>query len=110
VAPASNESGNYHGRAHISRRGRPALRLAVWRVTWWMLRHNAVLAAKYTQLTTREHDKLNAGQAHIACAAALLRWIYALTVHHTLWDPRIAAGVIGHDHAAAATVRPPLAA
>jgi transposase len=110
VAPASNDSGNYHGQAHISRRGRPALRLAVWRVTWGMLRHNPVLAAKYTQLTTREHDKLNAGQAHIACTAALLRWIYALTVHHTLWDPRIASGAIGHDHAAAPAMRPPLAA
>jgi transposase len=102
VAPASNESGRAHGESHITRRGRPALRLAIWRVTWGMLRHNPVLADKYTHLTSRETDKLTTGQAHIACAAAVLRWIYALTVHHTTWDPRIASGVLPHDQAAPA--------
>jgi transposase len=106
VAPASNDSGHHQGESRISRRGRPALRLAVWRVTWGMLRHNPVLAAKYTALTTRETGKLTTGQAHIACAAALLRWIYALTVHHTTWDPRIASGVIPHDQADTATTSP----
>lgn len=107
VAPASNESGRAHGQSHITRRGRPALRLAIWRVTWGMLRHNPVLAAKYTHLTNREADRLTAGQAHIACAAAVLRWIYALTVHRTIWDQRIARGVIPHQQAASA---PPMAA
>jgi hypothetical protein len=78
------------------------LRLAIWRATWAMLRHNRVLAAKYAHLTSREHDKLTAAQAHIACAAAVLRWIYSLTVHGTLWDPRIASGAVPHDQAAAA--------
>lgn len=106
VAPASNESGRFAGESHISRRGRPALRLAIWRVTWGMLRHNPVLAAKYAQLTTRQAGKLTTGQAHVACAAAVLRWIYALTVHHTVWDPRIAAGTIPHDQATAAIATP----
>lgn len=65
---------------------------------------------KYTALTTRQTDKLTTGQAHIACAAAVLRWIYALTVHHTTWDPRIASGVIPHDQAAAAAMTSPMAA
>lgn len=99
LAPAANESGHTARAAHISRRGRPALRLAVWQVTRPMLRHNPVLAAKYAQLTTRPTAKLTTAQAHVACAAAVLRWIYALTTHHTIWDPRIAAGAIGHDQA-----------
>lgn len=71
-----------------------------------MLRHNPVLAARHAQLTTRQAGKLTTGQAHVACAAAVLRWIYALTVHHTVWDPRIAAGAIPHDQAAAAIATP----
>jgi transposase len=99
VAPASNDSGHSTGQPHISKRGRPALRLAVWRVTWPMLRHNPVLAAKYAELTTRPTGTLTTAQAHVACAAAVLRWIYALTAHHTIWDPRIASGAIRHDQA-----------
>ena len=68
-----------------------------------MLRHCDVLAARHTALASRDGDtKLAAGQAHAACAASLLRWIYSLTVHGTRWDPRIAAGELGHHHAMAA--------
>ena len=47
LAPADNASGALSGQAHISRRGRPGLRLAVWRAVWPMLRFNPVMAAKY---------------------------------------------------------------
>ncbi len=61
------------------------------------------LAAKHAALTSREGTgKLTTAQAHVACAASLLRWIYALTVHGTRWDPAIAAGDLGHHHAMAA--------
>jgi len=99
LAPASNDSGHATGEPHISKRGRPALRLAVWRATWAMLQHNPVLAAKYTHLTTRPAGQLTPAQAHIACAAAVLRWIYALATHQTLWDPQIASGAIPHGQA-----------
>ena len=33
--------------AHISRCGRPGLRLAIWRAVWPMLQYNPVMAAKY---------------------------------------------------------------
>jgi hypothetical protein len=86
---------------HLDRR--PALRLAVWRATWAVLRHCDVLAAKHTALTSRDGEsKLADAQARVACAASLPRWIYALTVHGTRWDPRIAAGQLGHHHAMAA--------
>ena len=103
MSPARNESAAFHGKTKMSRRGRPALRLAVWRATWAVLRHCDVAAAKHAALTSREGTgKLTTAQAHVACAASLLRWIYALTVHGTRWDPAIAAGDLGHHHAMAA--------
>jgi transposase len=102
MSPARNESAAFRGKTKISRRGRPALRLAVWRATWAVLRHCDVLAAKYAALTSRGNGRLTRAQAHAACAASLLRWIYALTVHGTHWDPAIAAGELGHHHAMAA--------
>jgi transposase len=101
MSPARNESAAFHGKTKISRRGRPALRLAVWRVTWAVLRHCDVLAAKHAALTSRDNGRLADAQARAACAASLLRWIYSLTVHGTRWDPRIAAGDLGHHHAMA---------
>jgi transposase len=103
MSPARNQSGSFRGQAKISRRGRPALRLAAWRATWAVLRHCAVLAAKYAALTGRDGDsRLAPEQARVACAASLLRWVYALMVHGTCWDARIAAGELGHHHAIAA--------
>jgi transposase len=103
MSPARNESGGFRGQARISRRGRPALRLAAWRATWAVLRHCDVLAAKHAALTGRDDDsRLTPEQARVACAASLLRWIWSLIVHGTCWDPRIAAGQLGHHHAMAA--------
>jgi transposase len=115
MSPAGNASGAFSGEAHISRRGRPGLRLAVWRAVWPMLRFNPVMAAKY-QAMTRAADAAAAGaapqpgtaaeaaararraKARVACAASLLRWIYCMVVHDTSWDPAIASGAgRGHD-------------
>jgi len=102
------------GQAHISRRGRPALRLAVWRAVWPMLRFNPVMAAKYQALTRAADAAARAAGVHhgartrpataaaaaararhatarVACAASLLRWIYSMIVHGTSWDPAVAA-------------------
>jgi transposase len=115
LAPSDNASGALRGEAHISRRGRPILRLAVWRAVWPMLRFNPVMAAKYQALTRAADAAVQAARAHdgartrpataataaargrhatarVACAASLLRWIYSMTVHGTSWDPQIAAG------------------
>jgi transposase len=102
MSPARNQSAAFSGQTKISRRGRPALRLAVWRAAWAVLRHCDVLAAKHTALTSRDDGRLADAQARAACAASLLRWIYSLIVHGTRWDPRIAAGDLGHHHAMAA--------
>jgi transposase len=108
LSPAGNASGAFEGQAHISRRGRPALRLAVWRAVWPLLIHNPVLAARYQAMTTagavpapqtrsRQATAARAARARarVACAAALLRWIYSMTVHGTGWDPAVASGAAG---------------
>jgi transposase len=111
MSPSDNASGSFPGGAHISRRGRPGLRLAVWRAVWPMLQFNPVMAAKYQAMIqaadtaaaqaaagTRQASAAAAAaraqraRARVACAAALLRWIYSMTVHGTSWDAAVAAG------------------
>jgi transposase len=114
LSPSENSSGAFSGEAHISRRGRPALRLAVWRAVWPMLRFNPVMAAKYAAMTgaaaaaadaaaaagagsrqvsaTAAAARARRARARVACAASLLRWIYSMTVHDTSWNAAIASG------------------
>ena len=92
--PAENTSATLAGKTRISRRGRPGLRTAAWRAAWAGLRHNRVLRAKYAHLTSRDGSRLAGGQARAACAAALLRWLWAVITRRQPWDARIAAGVI----------------
>jgi transposase len=111
MSPSDNASGAFYGDAHISRRGRPGLRLTVWRAVWPMLRFNPVMAAKYAAMTQAADDAAAAAdtgsrqasgaaatararhaKARVACAASLLRWIYCLVVHGTSWDPDAASG------------------
>src|SRR5216684_1762734 len=117
LSPADNASGAFDGEAHISRRGRPGLRLTVWRAVWPMLIHNPVMAAKYQAMTQAAADAPPGGgraghataaaeaarrrraKARVACAAALLRWIYSMVVHGTCWDPGVAAGRKDHQDA-----------
>ncbi len=114
LSPSENASGAFSGQAHISRRGRQALRLAVWRAVWPMLRFNPVIAAKYAAMTgaaaavadaaaaagtgSRQVSAAAAAararraKARVACAASLLRWICSMTVHDTSGDAVIASG------------------
>jgi transposase len=58
LCPRDNASGGYQGKASISGRGRPGLRLAAWRAVWAALPNNEVMAAKFTHLTTRDDNRL----------------------------------------------------
>jgi transposase len=110
LSPAEQDSGAVDAQARISRRGRPGLRTAVWRAVWPMIIHNPVMAAKYQALTAAADQaaararaaagpaqrkasaaeraaRARRARSRVACAAALLRWIYAMTVHGTSWDP-----------------------
>lgn len=90
--PSQHESATMKGQTRISRRGRPGLRAAAWRASWGALRSNPVLQAKYSHLTSRDSDRLVDGQARVACAAALLRWLWAVITTGQAWDRAIAAG------------------
>lgn len=90
--PAENTSATFRGQTRLSRRGRPALRLAAWRAVWGALPHNPVLAAKYTHLTRRDRDQLADAQARAACAGALLRWLHAVVTRREPFDADIATG------------------
>jgi hypothetical protein len=102
--PAENTSATFRGQTRLSRRGRPGLRLAAWRAVWGALPHNRVLHAKFTHLTRRDTDRLVAAQARAACAATLLRWLYAIVTRRQPFHPDIAAGLLrdGARHTTAA--------
>ena len=117
LAPSENASGAFAGQAHISRRGRPGLRLTAWRAVWPMLQFNPVMAAKYAALTrAADAAAADAGSqqaraaaaaararratARVACAASLLRWIYSMVVHGTSWDAAVASGAACQPEAA----------
>jgi transposase len=112
MSPSDNSSGAFEGQARISRRGRPGLRLTVWRAVWPMLRFNSVIAAKYQAMTQAEDPAADGGsrraaaaararraKARVACAASLLRWIYSMVVHGTSWDAAVASGAASCQHA-----------
>jgi transposase len=123
LSPSGNASGAFEGQAHISRRGRPGLRLTVWRAIWPLLIHNSVMAAKYAamiaaadaaaaaqaaqaqsgtgsrQASAAAAARARRAKARVACAAALLRWIYSMAGCGTGWDPDAAAGAASCQHA-----------
>lgn len=90
--PAENTSATFRGQTRLSRRGRPGLRLAAWRAVWGALPHNSVLHARFTHLTRRDTDRLAPAQARAACAATLLRWLYAIVTRRQPFHPDIATG------------------
>jgi transposase len=100
LCPRDNASGAAQGKASISGRGRPGLRLAAWRAVWAAMLNNPVMAARFAHLTTRQDNRLARQQARTACAAARLRWIHVVVTRHVAWDPAIAAGT-GPAHRAA---------
>jgi transposase len=92
LAPAEHASGNSVGPAKVSRRGRPALRLAAWRAVWGALRHNRIYAARHAGLMRRDGHKLHRFQADAAIAASIIRQIHAIVTRGVAWDAEIATG------------------
>lgn len=115
LSPADTSSGAFEGASHISRRGRPALRTAAWRMVFPLLLHNPVMAAKYQALASAAEEaaaeaaararpgsaqaaqaaraaRSARAKARVACAAALLRWIRFMAVHGADWDAAAASG------------------
>ena len=97
LCPRDNASGSFAGKTTISGRGRPLLRLAAWRAVWGALPHNPVFAARYTHLTSRQHNRLSDGQARTAVAAALLRQLWVVCVNRIPWELAVASGTTGKE-------------
>jgi transposase len=96
LAPREKLSGTFVGRTKLTGQGRPGLRLAAWRAVWGTQRGNAVYAARYRHLTTRETNRLTATQAQTVIAAAILRQLHAVINTGQPWDPHIATHGTGH--------------
>ncbi len=92
LSPCERTPATITGKTAISRRGRPGLRCAAWRAAWAAVRRNRVLAARYAHLTGRDRNRLADGQARVACATTLLRWLWAVITTGQPRDARIAAG------------------
>jgi transposase len=90
LAPREKLSGTFVGRTKLTGQGRPSLRLAAWRAVWAAQHANPVYTARFTHLTTREHNKLTATQAQAVIAAAILRHLHAVVTTGRRWDPAIA--------------------
>lgn len=101
LCPRDNASGTYQGKTGISGRGRPQLRLALWRAVYAALRNNPVLAARHAHLTGRADNKLTDVQARVAVAGSLLRQLHAVITTGTAWDPAIASGLNPREKEAA---------
>jgi hypothetical protein len=89
LCPRDNTSGQHQGKTSISGKGRPGLRLAAWRAVWAALPNNRVLAARFTHLTTREHNRLARQQG----PHGLRRGAAALAAR-----PRHRTGALGSGH------------
>jgi len=100
--PCERSSATITGQSRVSRRGRPGLRAAAWRAAWGAMPHNPVLAARHASLAGRDRHALADGQARTACAATLLRWIWAITTTGRPWDAAIASGRAARTAAAPA--------
>lgn len=87
LCPRENNSGNHHGVARLSGRGRPGLRLAAWRAVWGAMHANPIYAARFAHLTGRAVNPLTPGQARAAIAAALLRQLHVVVTRRVRWDP-----------------------
>jgi transposase len=92
LCPRDNASGAHQGKASLSGRGRPQLRLAARRAVWAAPPNNPVLAARFHHLTIRDENRLARQRARAACAASLLRWLHVVVTDGVRWDPAVAAG------------------
>src|SRR5690242_3660727 len=78
LCPRDNSSGAAQGKTSISGRGRPGLRVAAWRAVWAAMPDNAVMAARFGYLTTRQDNRLAASKpalpARLPCCAGFTSW------------------------------------
>ena len=88
--PVLNESGKYHGKTHISHRGRSLLRKAADRTAFSIEKRNVIFRNFFHHLVTRQKNKLTKRQARIACINKYFRIIWVLCNHRVKFNPSLA--------------------
>lgn len=80
-------SGQKNGRRHVSKRGSARLRAALYQAAIAAVRHDAIIAQWYRQLTHRDQNPLPGKSAMVAVAVKLLRILYALEKKKQCYQP-----------------------
>ena len=79
-------SGNHKGEAHISKRGCPELRTALYRVLTALLENTPAFKPIREHFMNRTDNPLKAIQANVAMCNKLLRIFYAMVTHDEDYD------------------------
>lgn len=87
-------SGKHKGEAHISKRGCPELRTALYRVLTALLKNTPAFKPLKEHFMTRTDNPLNAITANVAMCNKLLRIFYAMIVHDEDFDEKKMLGDI----------------
>ena len=85
--PVTKQSGNYNISSHISKRGNPLIRYALYLSTVSAIRFNPVVKRYYNY---KKGNRLNGNKLMIACSNKLLNIIYSVMRNNTNFkDPEI---------------------
>ena len=87
-------SGSHKGEPHISKRGCPELRTALYRVLTALLKNTPAFKPLKEYYMTRTDNPLNAIKANVAMCNKLLRIFYAMIVHDEEFDEKKMLGDI----------------
>lgn len=99
---ADNSSGERNGAAHISKRGRPVLRSALYLAALSLVQSNAEFRDLYNYFKTRSRNPLHSKQALIAIVNKFLRIMWSLCSRRDVWDSTRALGEVRKEQLAAA--------
>ena len=80
-------SGKHKGEAHISKRGCPELRTALYQVLTALLKNTPAFKPLRYYYMKRADNPLNAFKANVAMCNKLLRIFYAMVIHDEDFDP-----------------------
>ena len=88
LVPRQDQSGNKNQLGHITREGPPVVRRLVAEAAWQALRRSPTVRAYFER--TQRGDPQRTKIALVATAHYLIRVMYALLKHGTLWQERVA--------------------
>ena len=95
LEPRENHSGEVEGAHSISRRGKPLLRLVLFRVVFGFLKANPEFATYIKRLVDRTKNPLTYHQAFVAASNKYLRLVYTLCMNKVPYD---ASKIVAADH------------